>query len=76
MSKKYFDKLVAGTGSTTKAVKSKFGSKILASMGWTEGAGLGANEDGRQECIQITRREEGVGLGGDLGEGESKKKQF
>ena len=76
MSKKYFNKLIEGTGSTTKAVKSKFGAKILADMGWSEGLGLGANKDGMTECIQVTRREEGVGLGGDIGEGESKKKTF
>ena len=68
MSKKYYDKLMTGSGSTTKAVKSKFGSKMLAAMGWETGKGLGANEDGRLECIQVKRREEGVGLGQDAGE--------
>ena len=63
MSKKYFDKLMTGTGSTTKTVKSKFGSKLMESMGWSEGKGIGKNEDGMKECIQITRREDGVGLG-------------
>ena len=76
MSKKYFDKMLMGKGSTTKAVKSKIGSKLLAGMGWTQGQGLGLNNDGRTECIQVTRREEGVGLGGELGEGESTKKNF
>ena len=32
-------------------------------MGWKEGEGLGKNEDGMKSCIQITRREEGTGLG-------------
>ena len=32
-------------------------------MGWTEGEGLGKHEDGMKACIQITRREEGTGLG-------------
>ena len=63
MSKKYFDKLMVGSGSTNRAVESKFGSKMLAKMGWKEGEGLGKNQDGMKDCIQITRREEGTGLG-------------
>ena len=53
MSKSYYDKLITGTGSTAKTVKSKFASKILANLGWESGKGLGANEDGRTECIQV-----------------------
>ena len=51
MSRKYFDKLIQGTGSTTKKVKSKFGEKLMAKMGFKEGEGLGLNGDGRVECI-------------------------
>ena len=36
---------------------------MLGAMGWQEGKGLGAQMDGRTECIQVKRREEGVGLG-------------
>ena len=32
-------------------------------MGWTEGSGLGKNEDGMKNPIQVKRREEGTGLG-------------
>ena len=63
MSRKYYDKLMTGTGSTTKEVKSKFGEKIMAQLGWETGKGLGKNEDGMKDCIQVKRREEGVGLG-------------
>ena len=63
MSKKYFDKLITGTGSTTKKVKSKFGEKIMQAMGWEDGKGLGKKMDGLNEPIQVTRREEGAGLG-------------
>ena len=63
MSKKYFDKLMTGTGSTTKTVKSKFGEKLMAQMGWSQGKGLGKKEDGMKECIQVKRRDEGAGLG-------------
>ena len=30
MSKKYYDKLLIGTGKTNKVVKSKFGEKLMA----------------------------------------------
>ena len=63
MSKKYYDRLLTGSGSTERAVKSKFGMKMLESMGWTKGAELGKNENGLTECIQIKRREEGQALG-------------
>ena len=63
MSKKYFDRLLTGTGETNKEVKSKFGLKMLENMGWSKGKGLGKNEDGMKDCIQIKRREEGTGLG-------------
>ena len=63
MSRKYFDKLMVGSGSTTKTVKSKFAAKIMEQLGWEAGKGLGKNEDGMKDCIQVKRREEGVGLG-------------
>ena len=65
MSKKYYEKLVAGSGSTSKKVKSKFGEKIMEQLGWASGKGLGKNDDGMQDPIQITRRDEGTGLGDD-----------
>lgn len=63
MSKKYFDRLLTGTGETNKEVKSKFGAKMLESMGWSKGQGVGKNMDGMTDCIQIKRREENQGLG-------------
>ena len=51
MSRKYYDKLMVGSGSTTKTVKSKFGSKIMEQMGWEAGKGLGKEEDGMKDCI-------------------------
>ncbi|OAA47050.1 D111/G-patch [Metarhizium rileyi] len=39
------------------------GAGMLAKMGWTTGAGLGANNDGRTEAIATNAYQEGVGLG-------------
>lgn len=45
-----------------KPVPSK-GAGMLAKMGWTSGAGLGANGEGRTEAIATQAYQEGVGLG-------------
>ena len=63
MSKKYYDRLLAGTGATERKVESRFGSKMLEKMGFKEGQGLGKNDDGITECIQIKRRDDGAALG-------------
>ena len=66
MSKSFYGKLLEGTGRTNKKVKSKYGEKILAmyaNNGTAEGLKLGKNEDGMEDCVQISRREVGVGLG-------------
>ena len=63
MSKKYFDKLMTGSGFSKKKVKSKFGEAMLKKMGWNEGSGLGKNQHGDTEWFQIKRRDEGAGLG-------------
>ncbi|KAG6014715.1 hypothetical protein E4U54_004964 [Claviceps lovelessii] len=47
------------------------GAGMLAKMGWTSGAGLGANGDGRTEVIATNAYQAGVGLGaagGNLGD--------
>ncbi len=42
---------------------SDFAKKQMLKMGWTEGKGLGKNEDGMSSHIKISKREESVGLG-------------
>ncbi|KAF9765915.1 hypothetical protein IL306_001717 [Fusarium sp. DS 682] len=49
-----------------KPVQSK-GAGMLAKMGWSTGAGLGANGDGRTEVIETSAYQEGVGLGAEGG---------
>jgi len=35
----------------------------MVSMGWKEGHGLGKNQHGVTDCVQVRRRDDGVGLG-------------
>ena len=63
MSRKYFDRLLTGSGETQREVKSKFGEKMMAKFGWAKGDGLGKKMDGITACIQIKRRDEDLGLG-------------
>ncbi|KAM0286315.1 hypothetical protein ACHAO9_008244 [Fusarium lateritium] len=49
-----------------KPAQSK-GAGMLAKMGWSTGAGLGANRDGRTEVIETNAYQEGVGLGAEGG---------
>lgn len=52
---------------------SSFGQKMLLKMGWTQGKGLGKNQQGTSTNLRAIRREDGLGLGastdktGDLG---------
>ena len=39
--------------------------KLMASMGWTEGKGLGKNEQGAERHIEHKKRGDNVGLGAD-----------
>lgn len=43
--------------------KSKFGLKMLQKMGWTEGKGLGKNEDGISEHVRVAKKSNNLGLG-------------
>ena len=63
MSRKYYDKVLAGSGTSSVKVKSAFGAKILAKYGWSEGQGLGSSMNGVEECVQVERREERIGIG-------------
>eukprot|EP01068_Selenidium_serpulae_P006619 Selendium_serpulae@DN4459_c0_g1_i1.p2 len=63
MSKKFHDRLLQGSGVSGTKFHSSFGAKLLAKFGWEEGKGLGKDEDGKQDPIQIKKRDETVGLG-------------
>jgi Pin2-interacting protein X1 len=36
---------------------------LMAKMGWKEGNGLGKNQHGSTDCVQVKRREDNLGLG-------------
>ncbi|KYF40505.1 G-patch domain-containing protein, partial [Toxoplasma gondii ARI] len=63
MSKKFYDRLLKGSGVQSRPFHSSFGASILKKFGWEEGQGLGRENTGRTDCLQIRRREENVGLG-------------
>lgn len=63
MSKKYQDKISQGTGYSSIQFECDYGLKLLKKMGWNQGQGLGVQEDGMKECIQVKRRNESLGLG-------------
>mmetsp|Transcript_7064 Transcript_7064/g.6906 ORF Transcript_7064/g.6906 Transcript_7064/m.6906 type:complete len:102 (-) Transcript_7064:46-351(-) len=65
MSRKYLDRLTEGSMVSSEKVKSKFGEKMLKKMGWKEGEGLGKHKTGEVEPIQVRKRKENLGVGGE-----------
>ena len=57
------EKQLSSTAAATAAPAASKGANLLAKMGWTAGAGLGANGEGRTEAIETNAYQEGVGLG-------------
>lgn len=51
-------KLPASHGLTEKDTYSGFGRAVLEKLGWTNGKGLGVNEDGLAAALQPKRKEE------------------
>jgi len=43
-----------------------FGYRMLSMMGWSEGKGLGANENGTTEFVRAKKRSDNLGLGADV----------
>ncbi|KAJ1608545.1 G patch domain-containing protein [Cryptosporidium canis] len=66
MSKSYYDRLNSGQSCPRTPFTSSIGANLLQKMGWKEGKGLGKEEVGIQECIQINKRSENLGLGAEL----------
>lgn len=52
---------VPGVG-VPKPVTSRFGERVMRSMGWEKGQGLGRNSDGIVEAIQVKKKDDTVGV--------------
>jgi len=80
MSKAFYKRVeeCASSGVSSRRFKSTFGEAILKKFGWNEGKGLGRDEDGLKDCIQVKRRqEEFLGLGAtEKASGESQWKNW
>lgn len=53
---------VPGQGTLKPTGYGGFGEKMLRSMGWQTGQGLGRNNDGIKEAIQVKKKEDTVGV--------------
>ena len=47
----YKERMLRGTGVSSKESYSKIGSQLLSKLGWKKGEGLGKNKEGIKECI-------------------------
>jgi Pin2-interacting protein X1 len=63
MSSKYRDRLLQSSGVSNIRFESEYSKKLMTQMGWKEGNGLGKNQHGEYDCVQVKRREENAGLG-------------
>jgi hypothetical protein len=63
LGKKAINKLGSQLNDSASMGVSDFAKRAMAKMGWTEGKGLGAAEDGMTESIRVKKRVEGEGIG-------------
>ncbi|KAH8739066.1 hypothetical protein FG386_000933 [Cryptosporidium ryanae] len=73
MSSKYYEKISKGGFYSSIPFSSSIGTNLLQKMGWSEGKGLGKEEKGIQECIQINKKSDNLGLGATLSRESSSK---
>ena len=52
MSRKWFDMLSNGKGTTEREVKSKYGAKMMEKLGWSKGDVLGKKKEIMQGLVK------------------------
>ena len=50
--------------------KSRFGFRMLEKMGWSEGKGLGTNEDGQTSHVKMKMKSNNLGVGAEVGQND------
>eukprot|EP00889_Picochlorum_renovo_P001518 jgi/Picre1/28548/NNA_003950.t1 len=55
---------VAGQGVVKGSAYGGFGERMLKSLGWEKGKGLGKEEQGMKEAIEVKKKEDNIGVGG------------
>jgi len=63
MASKYRDRLLQSSGVSNIRFESEYAKKLMLKMGWKEGNGLGRQQHGATDCVQVKRREDNLGLG-------------
>lgn len=63
MASKYRDRLLQSSGVSNIRFESEYAKKLMVKMGWKEGNGLGRQQHGTTDCVQVKRREDNLGLG-------------
>ncbi|GLD92267.1 hypothetical protein PINS_up000800 [Pythium insidiosum] len=61
--KKYMKQLGAMVNENAASAMSAFARKQMEKMGWSEGKGLGKNEQGMATYVRVKKREESMGIG-------------
>ena len=55
-----------------KLARGGFGERMLRSLGWRDGDGLGVDRQGRAEAVRVTQKLDNKGVSGDRGGGREK----
>ncbi|OQR98721.1 hypothetical protein ACHHYP_08230 [Achlya hypogyna] len=74
--KKFLAQLGGMANESAASEVSSFAKKQMAKMGWTEGKGLGKDEQGIATHIKVKRREENAGVGTETAKTEEQSNQW
>ncbi|OQS05250.1 hypothetical protein THRCLA_02595 [Thraustotheca clavata] len=74
--KKFLAQLGGMANESAASEVSSFAKKQMAKMGWTEGKGLGKQEQGIATHIKVKRREENAGVGTEAAKTEEQSNQW